>query len=304
MLRNLVLTIPVLTGLLCFGINAQAYAAIPPPGPQSGTVGVEGTIPSDPPTQAATIVQPAAGQSISTIPVTVSGTCPNSTIVKIFSNNIFIGSALCTNGSYTIRVSLFSGRNDLVAQVFDALDQQGPDSRVVTVNYTDAQYAQFGSHVLITSQFARRAADPGAVLEWPVIVSGGLGPYALSIDWGDGSGPELHSEPFAGNLSYKHSYKTAGVYKVIFTVVDGNGTAGYLQVISVATGNTTTGGNAAGTSSNGGTNGSDANKTVVTQTKVLWQPTVALVFLAIATFWLGQKFELSAIRKRIEREYR
>jgi hypothetical protein len=110
----------------------------------------------------------------------------------------------------------------------------------------------------------------------------------------------LHSEPFAGTFTYKHTYKTAGIYKVTFSVVDSNDTSAYLQVVAVATG--TVGTNS--TTGAGSNNGANGNKTVETQTKVLWQPTAALIFLAIATFWLGRRFELSSLRKKIEREYR
>lgn len=292
----------VAVAVTVIGLTSQyTYAAIPPPGAQNGSVGVEATIPSDPPTQPASIVAPANGKTFNETPITITGSCPNDTLVKVFSNNIFIGSTDCKSGSYTLQVSLFSGRNDLVARVFDALDQQGPDSNVVTVTYNDAQFAQFGSHVLVTSQYARRAADPGAVLEWPVIISGGLGPYAISVDWGDGTTADLHSEPFAGTFTFKHTYKTAGVYKVTFSVVDTNSTSAFLQVISVASGSLGT------TQSSGTANGSNdpnANKTIETRTKVLWQPTAGLVLLAIATFWLGRRFELSSLRKKIEREYR
>ena len=283
--------------------DRSVNAITPPPGPKSGSVGVEGTIPSPPPTQAATIVAPANGSSFDDIPVTVTGSCPKDILVKLFSNNIFVGSVTCPSGSYSLKVSLFSGRNDLVARVFDALDQQGPDSNIVTVTYNDAKFAQFGSHVLITSQYSRRAANPGAELDWPIIVSGGIGPYAISVDWGDGTTSDLHSEPFAGTFTYKHVYKIAGIYKVTFSAVDSNDTSAYLQVIAVATGTVGTTTNGANPTTGNGNNDPNANKTVVTQTKVLWQPTAAIVFVAIGTFWLGRRFELSSLRKKIEKEY-
>jgi hypothetical protein len=274
------------------GTPSVAQAQTPPPGPQSGSTGVEGRIPSPPPSRAATIVQPANGQNFTSIPITVQGSCPNDTIVKIFSNNIFVGSAVCINGSYSLQISLFSGRNDLVARVFDALDQEGPPSAQVTVTFSDAQFSQLGSYVFITSQYARRAADPGKPLVWPVIISNGIGPYALSIDWGDGTPAELKSEPFAGALNYTHTYKTAGVYRVTFKVVDKNGTTGFLQVIAVVSGQ-------AGTNKP-----TDDKGTVITETKIMWWPVLTMFVPVLASFWLGRRYELSALRKRLDREYR
>ncbi len=58
----------------------------------------------------------------------MSGICPGDLLVKIFKNNVFAGSVQCKNGSYSIVIDLFSGQNELVARVYDALDQPGPDS--------------------------------------------------------------------------------------------------------------------------------------------------------------------------------
>jgi hypothetical protein len=291
---GVLLTLLALIGLV-FGMNSAASAAIPAPGDQQGgTVGVEGTISSDPPTQNATIVTPANGQSFSTIPITVSGFCPTDTLVKVFANNIFVGSSDCVRNSYSLQVALFSGRNDLVAKVFDALDQQGPDSGVVTVNFNDAQFAQFGSHVLITSQYARRAAAPDTDLEWPVVISSGLGPYALSVDWADGTPAHLQSVPFAGIVTLKHTYKTPGVYRVTFKVVDTNGTTGFLQVVAVVTGPTQ--GSLSQTSGK-------AQKTIVIQKELLWWPMAILIVPILLSFWLGRRYELAALRKRLERDY-
>ena len=109
--------------------------------------------------------------------------------LKIFSNNVFIGSTTCRGGSYTLQTTLFAGANALVARVYDALDQTGPDSNTVNVTYNDAQFAQFGTVVSLTSLYARRGVNPGTSLSWPLILSGGVGPYAVSVDWGDGSAP-------------------------------------------------------------------------------------------------------------------
>ena len=55
-------------------------------------------------------------------------------LVKLFKNNVFAGSVQCEDGSYSIKTDLFVGTNELVARVYDDLDQPGPDSNVLTVN--------------------------------------------------------------------------------------------------------------------------------------------------------------------------
>jgi hypothetical protein len=284
----LLLAVSALLSVLC---PLTTYAASSyPPETGSGSVGLQGTISENAPTQGATIVTPVNGTVVSAVPVTVNGLCPSGLLVKIFSNNVFVGSVECTSGSYSIPVDLFAGENQLVARVYDALDQAGPDSNSVTVQFNDTQLAKFGSQVSLTSIYAKRGADPGSVLSWPIILSGGTGPYAVSVDWGDGTSPELLSESFAGVINIMHTYKTAGVYNVIVKVTDANGNEAFLELVGVANGaiqeqttKTSTGG------------------TAVVQTKVEWWPAAAGVPLIFATFWVGRRAELYSLRKSLEK---
>ncbi|HET9174102.1 MAG TPA: PKD domain-containing protein [Candidatus Saccharimonadales bacterium] len=281
------------TLLLVFGVSllhgAVALAASGTPSPGSASLGLETTIPSAAPTRAATIVTPTSGSTVSNIPVTVSGLCQSGLLVKIFVNSVFVGSTMCINGSYQLQVDLFSGRNDIVARVYDALDQAGPDSNIVTVNFNDAQFAEFGSRVSVTSDYARRGANPGDELDWPITVDGGTPPYAISVDWGDGKAADLQSSAFGGTLTLKHVYDTAGTYQVTVKVTDAKGTSAFLQLVGVANGAVQA--------------SSTANKntaTEVIQTKVIWWPALAVVPLLMVTFWLGQRHELYTLRRKLE----
>jgi hypothetical protein len=277
--------------VLAAGLAVGSAAAIgSQTNPQSGSTGLEATVPGAAPTQAATIGVPANGQVFTSTPITVSGLCKTGLLVKIFSNNVFTGSVTCVNGSFSLKVDLFSGRNDLVARVFDALDQQGPDSNTVSVTFRDAQFAQFGTHMTLSSSYARRGANPGDKLTWPFILSGGTAPYALSIDWGDSSAADLRSVSFPGIVNTSHIYTQAGVYTIVAKATDANGTSAYLQVVGVANGKIS-GSISAGTSSQASGNG---------KTVILWQPLLAAVPLLLAAFWLGRRHELYAIRHSLE----
>jgi len=121
---------------LCISLYSLPVRAAPPAqNPQNGSVGLEGEVPGSPPTTGATITVPGNGQTFSTTPITVAGICPKGLLVEIFKNNVFGGSTECTTGSFSLQVDLFDGRNDLVARVFDSLNQSGPDSATVSVNY-------------------------------------------------------------------------------------------------------------------------------------------------------------------------
>jgi hypothetical protein len=274
---------------LIFGSWQLASAgSTPATNPQSGSVGLEGTIPSPPPKIGATITIPTNGQAFTTLPITVHGLCPEGLLVKVFKNNIFGGSAICTSGSYSVTADLFSGKNDLVARVYDALDQAGPDSNIVTVTYNDAQYAIFGPYISLTSDYARRGANPGDTLDWPIILTGGTGPYAISVDWGDGKNPDLSSEQFPGTLTLHHKYDSSGVYRILIKATDKNGETAYLQLVGVTNGKATS-----------STASSTASKTVYI-VRVLWWPAAVAIPLIVATFWFGRRHELYVLRKQLE----
>jgi hypothetical protein len=274
---------------------------------ESGSVGIEGTISAPPPSTPATITVPGDGASFSSLPVTVSGICTSGLLVKLFKNNVFSGAVQCSNGSFSIAIDLFKGSNELVARVFDELNQQGPDSNTVAVTYSDNRTGT-SARVSLTSNFAKRGSNPGETLKWPIILSGGAGPYALSIDWGDGKTPDLVSQQFPGTFNIEHKYESPGVYNIIVKASDKNGDVAYLQLVGIANGKPSEDG--AGTSGSGGSaggaggssgSGSGATTGVeASSPRILWQPAAILIPFIFSTFWLGKRYELRVLRKKIE----
>jgi len=254
---------------------------------ESGAVGVQGIIPSTPPTRGATIAVPSSGVVFTNIPISVSGLCPTGLLVKIFSNNVFVGSTVCQNGSYTVLVDLFSGQNDLVARVFDALDQPGPDSNTVIVTFENSQFTFVGNHVYLSSAYAERGAPPNTELDWPITITGGTAPYALSVDWGDGTASELLSVPNVGAVTINHTYNQAGIYSVIMKATDRNGEKAFLQVVGQATG---------AIQSNSKANSGN----LIIEKQLLWWPALEMLPLILLAFWIGRRHERVAQIKQIE----
>ena len=282
-----------MTFLLVLGATGSVTALGSSQNPQSGSTGVQGEVLAPPPSTAPSITIPSNGQVFNSVPITVSGLCSGNYMVKVFSNGVFVGSAICVNGSFSLQIDLFSGKNDLITYQYDSLDQQSPPSATTTVTFNDAQYSSVGSHVMLTSDYARRGANPGQTLTWPISISGGSEPYALSVDWGDGKPAELISQPYPGTVNIQHVYDSAGTYAVIIKATDQNGEVAYLQVVGIANGNAT---------QSSGAGGNGTGKTTTTITKILWWPSVILLILAIIAFWLGRRYELLALRKRIEEQ--
>lgn len=274
-------------------VSGSANALMTTENPKSNSYGIEGKISSPPPTQGAYITAPSGGQSYNSSPITISGSCPRGLLVEVYDNGVLVGSTMCQNGSFSLQISLFPGQNDLTAIVLDDLGQKGPASNTVSVAYTSASFGAFASYITLTSSYGRRAADPGSQLTWPLQLSGGTGPYAFSIDWGDGSAPDLQSQAVAGIVNIKHTYKKAGIYRVTIKVTDANGSSGFLQLIAVANG-------AASSAVQTGDEQTAATKVV--ETKILWEPMVILSFFVIIAFWLGRRYEMRALRNKLERD--
>lgn len=271
---------------LMVSFSAHIFAA-----EESGSVGIEGTISAPPPTQAATIALPNDGQTITEVPITVSGLCPDDVNVRIYKNDVFAGATQCENGSYSVQIDLFAGRNELVARVFDDLNQSGPDSNTVVVNFP-VQGSSAGDRISLSSAFAKRGSNPNDTLTWPIILSGGNGPYAITVDWGDGKEPDVLTREFPGTFNTDHVYDNPGIYTVIVKAVDADDNAAFLQLIGVSNGEA---------AQNAGAAGDDSPSGPVS-TRILWQPALVFIPLLLSTFWLGKRHELHVLRKRLEQK--
>ncbi len=283
--------------LALFGLSrpVSAITALPTPQPKAGSYGLEATKTQPPPTQGATITTPGNGGSYTNSPITVNGICPAGLLVQVYDNGVMVGAVMCNNGSFSVQVALFAGTNELSALVYDELDQAGPATNTVTVNYTNTSFGAFGSLVTLTSSYGRRSAPVGNRLDWPLQLSGGTGPYAFSIDWGDGSPAELKSQALAGVVTISHTYSKAGIYQVNIKVTDANGVSAFLQLIAVSSGKVD------GTTAGSGAAGSD-NKTSTTPPQVLWVPTAVSLILLAPSFILGRLSQTVSIRNRMLKE--
>lgn len=278
----------VLTGLfVTVGFSSRASALTQ----KSGSVGIEATIPTNPPTQAPTISVPSNGQNFSNIPITVSGLCKTDLLIEVFKNNVFAGSVKCVHSSYSLQIDLFSDRNDLVARQYDDLNQASPDSNIVTVTFTQ-NFVSFRPRLSITSSYAKRGANPSAdpPLTWPITISGGVAPYAISVDWGDKSTPDLLISKLPGDLNLQHTYKLSGIYNVIIKGTDSSGETAFLQVVGIALGKIQ---QAASTGQIGSTTSSGAFPLA------LWIALAMIPIVLISSFWLGKKHQLQTIRSRL-----
>ncbi len=263
------------------------YAA--PPGPESGSIGLTGTVPADPPTEGATITTPANGQRFTSSPVTVSGKCPEGLIVQVYKNDIFGGSTTCSSsGTYSIKVDLLIGKNVLIARVYDALNQAGPDSNTRTVYYdvlgsqgnpiTALDFAN--AQLLLNTDAVFRGVFPKKLLSMPIEILGGSPPYAVNIQWGDATNKVISR---SNNQTFQatHTYTKAGTYQVTIQATDVVDRVAFLTVAVIVNGQPEAASIAAA---------STATPSFMARLLALW-PAYTSAVAIVVSFWLGERRE-------------
>jgi hypothetical protein len=277
------------------------------------TAKVSAPLPSGP----AVITSPGDGSRFTSVPITVSGTCPTDTYIKIFRNNFFSGTAMCTtDGNFTLDIDLFPGQNKLEAKVFNLTDDEGPASVPVTVFYdvpqqptntpsgagvpprnpsgtSDTLSASQKPPFTIRTDFAYRGYKVGQSIEWIFELSGGVPPYALNVDWGDGTNSVI-SQKIAGKVSINHRYKkvgngTKGSYKVKDTGSDSEGRQTFLQLFLIVVPS-----GVPGFVSNTLPAGPHISSSWL---KLIWPAYLVVILMAIS-FWLGEHEVLIMLKHR------
>lgn len=295
------LLILVLVLVPVFGASraVAADAGLPP---VTDSEGVFGVVAGPVPKTAPTIQNLTSGQVFTTSdPVRIQGSCPAGTLVKVFKNEVFAGGTLCQNGSYQLSIDLFIGDNSLIARAYNTNDVASPDSVPVSVTLSlpgssldgtsQLSNASAANQYYVTSELSHRGAEVGATMTWPLILSGGTQPYAVSVSWGDGK-TDLVSRQSPGRFDISHVYESSGGYRgsyqIIIKSTDAAGNKSYLQLTSIVSG----GKKAVGIA--GSVSGGYNNSPFI---KVAWQ-LLAATFIAVLAFWLGEKRELRVVRAR------
>lgn len=210
------------------------------------TYNVNAVVPYDPPTVAAVITTPSdeKGTVFYDAQQTISGTCqlqnPRA-VVSIWKAQTVLGSAECSDGTFSIPVILHLGENNLVARTANANGIYGPDSTKLMVqlkNPIKVDPLPPGVNQPVTVEDYQEATNQGGITnlslstEAPfevlpatkqatvkVVVDGGQQPYVLQLKWGDGS-TESHTISEPGTYEFTHTYLVHKTYSVFVAVRD------------------------------------------------------------------------------------
>ena len=281
----------------------QSVVTADPP-PVSDTI----TVTADISTNAPVITSPANDQRFTGAQITVSGTCQPDLVVGVFKNDLVAGSTLClADGTFSLQVELLFGKNDLYARHFRPgavspasnhvivyFDQVVPGTSPTAKHRSlskpdDTPALALEKQLVIISEESVKAQLQGKSLSWKIRLEGGLAPYALSWDWGDGTTADLVSLDKAMEYTGEHTYASAGNYQIKIKAADSNGQTAELDLVAIATGLNII-------------NRLERNLIEKTDTQWLWW-TLTGSFTVFASFWLGEHFQAwrNAFRRRTTR---
>lgn len=208
----------------------------------SGNVQVTATVPGPAPTTPAIITSPTSG-TVTSQTITVAGTCGPDLLVKIFRNDIFAGSTYCSSsGTFSLNITLYSGRNDLRALNYDSLDQAGPASVTVTVTYAVPQSIinktpLKAANLLLQADYRLRQVEPNIIAKWKFTLNFGAAPYNIEVNWGD-ENHDIKTLSGSGDFELQHTYGRAGKYRILITATDANGAKTSVQLAVTVNGET------------------------------------------------------------------
>jgi hypothetical protein len=223
----------------------------------------------------------------------MSGNCEPGRVVRIVNQSFFAGSTICNAaGRFLVVVGLFPGSNTLVATNADYAGQEGPAATPVTVFYDVAPISSALPASVIVPQLQIASSKPliagyvGEPFDLNLTISGGEAPYAISVDWGDGTS-DVVSRSTPGSFQVSHTYKRAGdgandSYPIIVAATDVHGRQIFAQFTAIV--HSKNQAVAASLKSGGG------------QLAIAW-PILGVAWLMVIVFWLGERMSEAELTK-------
>ena len=267
--------------LIFTGIAVRAYDQV-----GQGNVKLSGLSKGPPPKNAAVITYPASQAIFDQNIINTAGDCEPGLYIELYRNSVLAGGSICSNdGTYKIYTTLVPGKNDIQARIHDALWQYGPDSNTISVWYNVPLPPV--PTLLTYTKPVQQGLLLGQQLDLEYIISGGDGPYAVSISWGDNTNPHVIIRQKSGNYTANHVYDKAGQYTIIISVTDQRDTKALIQSVVVVHSDKDP---LPAIGSANGCNSSSCPDTNIALKTIDWAwPVLIIAGLMTLSFWLGEK---------------
>lgn len=200
------------------------------------------TVPAPIPAGAPTFTSPSDNTVTTTPSVQFEGTCPVITpaiVVVLYEGTTQLGSGICSaDGTFQITASLTPGLHSLVATVVTITNGVGESSPPFHITYRPTS-ASTGSGTDTVAPLDIISEKPFLTFsrqlpaEWSGRFAGGVPPYAITIDWGDGT---IEHRSVHGNdlQTFTHRYSRLQTYTVSITLSDQSGLSLTRQYVAVS----------------------------------------------------------------------
>lgn len=216
---------------------------------------VTATVPAPLPTQPAIITSPSAQQRVTTRNVRIQGTCSSDTAyVTLYRANEFAGTAICNAEVFDIPVTLLPEANILQTKALSSTGGEGPAAPSIVLYYdpplptasievplvtllpapAQPSLKPTPSPLFITSDQTYTKHKTGEHSSWTLNIQGGISPYTITIEWGDGSSTTKSTD--AATIDLEHTYTKPNHYQILIRASDSTGVQASLQLIAVVTG--------------------------------------------------------------------
>ena len=278
-------------------------------------------------TQPAVIVRPLNNAIVTNEPIIINGSCPNNSYIKLERNNVFSGVAICLNNQFAISTDLFIGNNQLNVQDFNTTNSPGPISAPISVIYSlpaavitnpitspsstspindntknptstlaTKPVTTLPKVLIINTTYLYSVFNTGQTFNWKINLIGGVPPYSLSVNWGDGQNSTIilsSYQTISNNvINIKHTYYQPGDYLIKVTSSDHSGNSALLQLVAVIKGR----GIPIGPSGNiTSTNEGSTLPSIGYWAWLIW-PAYLILSLMIVSFWLGEREQYQMLR--------
>lgn len=207
------------------------------------------------PTSPALITSLTDQQRFSTASVVISGTCDGAYVV-LYLNGTASGTGVCTDGGFSIQLSLVPGANQLQIKIYNSTDNEGPTSPVIIVYYDPPRSEPLANipPVFIAPEGVATPSDATTIApkelsigytpqpyrvyqlhepwQGEVSIHGGTLPYITIIDWDDKT-QARDIRDSSGSFLITHTFTKAGNYQPVVYVEDKNGLTRSLQFLIV-----------------------------------------------------------------------
>ncbi len=180
------------------------------------------------------ITDPASGLVTTDPNITISGSCPVITpaiIVLLYRNGVLVGSMVCPpSGQFSFQTTLLYGNNVFVPKIINITDDYGQDGQPITIVYRFTESKPPTNKLpniplKADHQMYLNSADqivffkPGEGVTLALGYGGGIEPYTLIINWGDGTEQSFPIDK-AGHREVSHTFGSQKSFEINMRLTD------------------------------------------------------------------------------------